>query len=1620
MRLHRNRPIARQERGIALIAVIAALSALLLIAVPFSLSMRDHQQSATSFAARTKARMGAEAALAHVKSRLHRTHVSIDETPDFDTRDEFTADLSEIPFESGDPRGLMLAATVEDEQGKINLNTASPFLLGNLLGVARVSIPVAPEDTTIPIDDVSGFSEDGGFAWIGGELVRYSSLGQDGLQGCERGAQVPWARFLNPLEHEEGEVVLDASAVFLSYLGVWLGREQNRVAPLTTLTDAKRVSELGEVSITSGDVDRLLDVCTLHSLAPGGEGFGNAQEVLAPLLMFEEDEYGGRRAQLRNARYMNSGTSIEISDGERRFYTMVNRAPRMPNVDPNQIMERIDLTIIGGSSSQAGVGQITTSSGSLISTDGIEQLLAATVAPPAMRSIWLPLSDLRDLDPGDNRTFWVKSRPRHPVNINTADERVLELLLTNLQLSGNQDYVSRDEARAILDLIREQPVTSHEDLLQRILSNAVDNGAISEADLAAIYLNAMNANDARLAFSTAPFCYRSYDVFSVETTAIVNNAAGMELDRHSIREVVHVSPQEVLSWKVDTQEEFENQILAGRSGKYLVSYPQNVARYERDNRPPDRYPQNRFLEIFPSKRGENDEGDDEGDVRARPTRNYRNTNVEHFDTENSYDGYSLEEGVYEAPFIRALESDLGMTAGFVRFWFQLPDGGSDVTLFDAGESEQQNRIRCFYDPGDGALKLQVFDATFDDATNPGPDAAECSFPMTIEPETWYHVTAAWRGTKPGDLTLIVDGINRTEHAYRTRLAQDLSMGTNPSSISVENAESFPPSGAILLGDEVFEYDGRTNSSFSLVPDLGGTNTRGRRGTQARDHVAGTSVELFGYVNAIESDIPVGGATLAGDLGEFAAAMIMNPPTGSIPNPNGRPFPALTGNVTSLSIGPLPDAGGGNAYSDAFQQEGYAIIVSGSNNANEPGPRTEVIAYRKSGTSVLEVQRGSFTPFMQLVANQGGGGGGGAAGTGIAHPLGQFIAVVIPISIQARGGNLAENYLDPFDNENAAGSERIQLGRPTVTGAGAALDFEWVRYDSIDTNGGFFIRDDATAWTRARNVVTEYNSGGTGTTSGTLTERIQNQLSFRGGFGAISHNGGTEVIPCFRTWGAGPGQGDAITVVASGGGRTEQAVVSWATLGRGFAKDNQGNRTGGTTDFYYVSLDRALSGAFQSDIEQLLLDNNSAQARLTPSRQLTRILKFPSGELPTRVPPTLGFGASMSGGASAGMILDEVEINRMRSNVYVINYADNDATTTPGDTDIPLMRQDGRLGHGVGPTRRPRFPTSGFNSGFPHVYNPNQAPNGRSGIHPLGGNPPPFTEFPPDGGLVWVGDEIVAYREVEDRGPNSIPGGEYLLRDCIRGVFGTEPGTHRDGERVHLLSFMNVSRLSSGLSPTANVIQVDDARGFPPVGVLGVIGSGFELDELIGYTQANDTSFWMPSRRSETGSGPGEGIFRGRYGTAPVAAAGRDLVVEMPFRFWDRYVPESDDPELSYVELSRRIPGAYFLSFDWAEQLPRAHNDIEVLVRIDERARWDDEPLGKENGLFRFEDPLDDDVANELGMSGELIEVRIFLRYKNGAFNALGTAHAWKDTAWIQAIQVDYLTPRTVASREVIP
>jgi len=1621
----------RPEGGIALVAVIAVLAALLLVAVPFSLSMRDHRESAGTFAARARARMGAAGVLAAVKAELVRTDESLDATPEVDTVDEIAPSLDALPFETSNSRGLLWSARVEDEQGKINLNTASPFLMGNVLGVARTTGPVAADADTIPVDDPSAFAPEGGIVWIDGELVHYARAGSDGLSGCERGVSVDWGTFCRALDHRAWTVVLDARAMAVPVLRLLGATEGRARAGLAALTEIKRISELGDWAFTPGEVDRILQIATIRSPHPGGEGFLPPLAVLDPLALYAEDEIGGHRLVVDNPRYLSPGTILEISDGVTRATTIVNRGPRT--------LPGLDAFLAAGGVIQLRPPQRRGGGGaaSVLETATLEDFLDESPGGREARSAWLPLTQIPVFE--DETHITVRSECRHPVNVNTATPEVLELLLRNLQIRGSEDWVTADEARDLVARIRKQPVEGNRDLLERILLPAVEEGRLSEEDLEAVYRNALNASDSRLAFATAPFCYRSFGVFSVEATAIVNSDAGLELARETVSEVVRVGPQRVVDWTLDTQLDFEDEIIAGRGSRWLATYPNYVGRYEGANRPPSRYFQHRRAGRFPSELLETEEGQDEGDVRLEPHRSARIVNAHHFDDEPEIDGLRLEGAPYSSPLVRAFETDFGWAAGYLRLWFQAPDGVGDATLFDAGERADRNRVHLFYDSGEGSLKLRLYGADLPDSSLGVPNAVEASFPIAIEPETWYHVLAAWRGTKPGDLTLLVDGRGAGRHRYRTRLAQDFSAGSTSTSLAVEDAEGFPPTGALLLGNEILEYQSRGSNSFRLATDPeSSAPLRGRRNTNLVNHESGESVELLGYVDALLGDLEAGGATLASSVGYDDFGVVANQE--SYLDANGRQRTGLPRAETRIELEAHLGSPNGARFIEAFQSEGYALIW-------HPTTGREIIRYRRSGGTRLEAERFAVTPRI---------GRSDARFGNFDFPTDREPKpYVFPISLEASGSSLADAYIDPFTeylSTNLARSERIQV------------DGEWFRYDTIDDTGGpeFFLRDhpaDLAAAFPAPNITTPGGGGGGGggmadanlgiqdrpgptppgggpggqarprdrrrpqppgtgggsggsggsggdpggagggagqqdSTPGEDWERWLDRLEFRAREGTLDepHGAGTEVIPCFRVVTRGPGWEDVVTILDAEG-QGEQARIRHGARG-----------DGGNGSFYWVAFWDNVSRRYLSTLQPMYLNDlnqnpNANQggvydALTLDSRRTTRLLKFPSGELPTTIPPSLEFGAPIDGGGAAPLILDEVEAGSMREIAYLVNLVDGVESVDEEAVDIPLARADGLVGHGVG-------------SG--------------SGIRLWPGDAPRFTALPADGGVLWVGDELVAYRDLEDRGFDPNDGGEYVLKDCLRGILGTEPSRIRHRERCHLLGFLPVTQLDSGVAETSAEFPVRDARDFPPEGYVSLLGDGSAFDEMIGYTLRGPDRLAMPTRPlDELGGGEGEGIFRGRFGTAALAYAAGDLVFSMPHRYWDRAVDESDDSELAYLQISRRLPGAYFLSVDWDERLPRALLDLRVLVRVDARVPWDAEPLGAENGLFLFQDPADGGPPNRIGMQGDLLEIRVFFRYESGAYDPRGVSQAWKDTPWLRSIRVEAIAPITVFDHEEVP
>ena len=112
-----------KDRGIALITVIVVLMALVIIATPFSISMRNHSESATDLLHRTRALKECEALRNIALERLKETHSAYDiATPLFDHAGEWAVFLDDLGlgFKTSDPKGKIWSLKIHDLQGRVN------------------------------------------------------------------------------------------------------------------------------------------------------------------------------------------------------------------------------------------------------------------------------------------------------------------------------------------------------------------------------------------------------------------------------------------------------------------------------------------------------------------------------------------------------------------------------------------------------------------------------------------------------------------------------------------------------------------------------------------------------------------------------------------------------------------------------------------------------------------------------------------------------------------------------------------------------------------------------------------------------------------------------------------------------------------------------------------------------------------------------------------------------------------------------------------------------------------------------------------------------------------------------------------------------------------------------------------------------------------------------------------------------------------------------------------------------------------------------------------------------------------------------------------------------------
>ncbi|MBI2922059.1 MAG: hypothetical protein HYY18_13320 [Planctomycetes bacterium] len=537
----------------------------------------------------------------------------------------------------------------------------------------------------------------------------------------------------------------------------------------------------------------------------------------------------------------------------------------------------------------------------------------------------------------------IEAECRHPININTASAVVLAACLEGLALRGKitEDQMTRQEAD---NLAAAMIKVTFVDMVQFMKFLAEQRGlnTISQNDETAILVNFTNPNSRRLAGTgTVPFVFQSYDYVTVAAHGVQDLPSGAIGAQCDLRQIVEIAPAGTLRWRCRSQYDFERELRLPL-GSRVITWPACVAAREAPL-------SDRSAPAWVTTTTGRDE-------RA----SWKITN--HFDPWHNgtkMAGNALPQRAGQ--ILQIAPGNVDIEAGSAEMW--LKTSSTLFTVMDAGSEEWSNRIYVSYGfdsiQGANVLKLILKDSSLEHTY------AQITHPVTLTPDTWYHIGAFWKGTKFGQAKLMIDGLPVGTYGVWTEAGQNrhvtLASALVPTDVTVQLTGSlagFPATGAVEIGNEAIEYAAISGSSLTGC-------LRGARGTSAQDHQAGVGVTIWGYMDRLirgTLTITAGGITLpsmvwdrlttgGGNLVEGFGATTMTYLGSGPPGGGGPPPVVLTVGASSMDVYPA-GTGGPPVASDPmvdFPSRGWLSI----------GGR-EVVSYTgRTATQFTGLTRGLF-------------------------------------------------------------------------------------------------------------------------------------------------------------------------------------------------------------------------------------------------------------------------------------------------------------------------------------------------------------------------------------------------------------------------------------------------------------------------------------------------------------------------------------------------------------------------------------------------------------------------------------------------------------------------------------
>jgi hypothetical protein len=1700
--------------GVALLAVLFALTLLAVLALPFSVSMRVGVEQSQRDLERVQAEQGSASVRDLLLAQAALSHPALDATPLSDGRDEFPEGV-QLPAKfdalrepadgegesSRRPGRVLLGGSVWDLQRFVGLDGVSPLVLTNLLGnTTRLAADLGPDATTVVLEDAARLPERG-FVWVNHELIRYEQKQGNTLAGLQRGAGAELG-FPKPEQPApEGLLVLDYRCV-LAAAWPFLGRgdaQRATRAPLGAVGELAEIVSAGAGGFTADEFDVLAAALAAGTRSQRSATWGRPERVFNAL------QPGDRVLRVKSALHIGAGSTVRLR---------------------SRVDGHVEYNLVMAAGNELAVRDL-----HLPSIFRLELLLPVTTPFPALDT------EVEPLVPA-------------PVNANTADPAVLVALFAEVRRSPDVRVVdadnrqrqkairgiSRTEAQTLAEEIatRRQgndtghgPLLGWQDFCERLMQPRLEAAANSDAKLAWLqfYRNAETGRDATVEMGTAPLCFDSgpWVGYRAAASRSLSTVAPGIAARHERTGTALAVPGVALELAWPTQVHLEEAIQLDRRSPFYATTPINLAALpvtqngggDLGNDPASRYFPHLAALAFPgmnfgAPRFPSPDATDAAITAAnsvsvpRPWANGWILRHDSFGLSIDPRGHDVaKQGPYQITNVGPQASggtgnsqagrhdrisfpfsnQFGFVQGFAGSCWLEPQTLQNTVLFDhAVSTPTRNRLSLL--GRDGNLMLELFDEA---GLDPDPSqsvagvprtAAQWFVPLTdlaLPANTPLHVAWSAHGGRPSELGLEVDGLPRGRAKFSSYLTAEIptfdpsqtSQAWPPVAgsqrfldITVEKADDFPAVGVVRIGTELFEYSSKAGNTLRCQwnDSLGGRGARQAAGEIHPDvaftqysnnfsavqqnrtqnpvfprHPVGSLVELYGYSAPLAEDtaMMVGTTSITGTLGGFAVArgFVQSPrqiqitvqsPMGPIQVTVGQGLdPTWAGDLELADPLPNrnypPNSASTNIANGFPTAGGYALLMQSNSSDDTTFGGIEVIKYSsRTGTKLTGVQRGQSlpgagqlprtvydptTPIRKFVTNwtipiNGGRGGQTMNDVPVA------ILWVVPISIPVGSTNYLKN------PQNLGITEWLQI----YDGAGSSVDLEWVRYDSLLDNQ-HVVRAHRPAWFNTYFQLTTNQSFSLNAqnpslptvnlpvtaapwppvtaTSGYVgyipqleqdypqVHAARRALQFRGDpfTGTSSHAHGTGTVTQVHrvqmpwgTYGALSGRAgrhDRVALVnGSAASGTSRPNVEWHTVTwtcRRFDGDHPDLRPQGAgAPPELLNLWPCQFVAFADGVRNQFL-GPVAKTPIRDPRQVDRMVKFPSGELPAAYcdNPTSGGPVGSAGGTNMSGFVDELDVVQHHATNLILD----EAIAAAGNTL--------RVSRGS--------------------YTP-------AGLLDLGND---FsTQFPEAGGLLWVDGEVIAYQ----RRSNLV----FTVANNGRGLLGTQPRGHDRGARLHFMTHRPAAILSSGVGARDHVLSVQALGALPRSGTvrLGQELLHYTWTRQVGNAGTLEMPRWHPPG-SDASNPQARGLFRGRYGTPNQSASNGEAVVAWPFRYWDRFALQSDDPELAYFQVTSTEAPAYFRSVQWREQKQDPRLQIVCQVRADGLADWASDPQQTSN-LWQFEAKDGDQRPMPLAVQATRLEVRFGMLYRPGSVDlVLGTAHAWKTTARIDRVRVDY-------------